>query len=429
MSFALIGLGGCGLLFDPNDSTPGVKSLDGFKVCYSDNNYQVDDTFERYSAQILTSLANVFGVPNGNPGIESAPLASNAKNYDRIRVQYNGGPAISTAWNWTFAQSFAGAESQTQQSEVLAYYTNEKMAFYVNEFVGIYKIPLSAIAMQIASGQTPQTFVVDVNQTTGQTKVFTNQAKTQEVNEDYLQTEKTKFAQHAQYVGFTAENLTAFKNYILTNVVGAGIIGTQYDSVITTAGTKTYSALLDEILALSTGFEKEFLNPFPASSVKDVLDTSLYPLSGQVNTLANITPYEYQSITLMPNKTLEILSLSLTISAESQMNIDIAVYYNDNQTQSTLYEGTVNVRANQEYMHLVPFENIVEMAMFNNTETKITTPSQITNTNGLSRHFAFKNGAVLDTNQSYLTITFKPQGADSAYMPFKVAISSLFIGE
>lgn len=428
---ATLSLSGCILSYDPDDTTSGLKSIDGFKVCYSDNNYQVDNTFERYANQVLTNLVGVFGVPNNAVGIESAPLASNAKNYDRIRVQYNGGPAISTAWNWTFAQSFAGVESQTQQEDVLAYYTNEKIAIYVNEYVGIYQNALAVVAMQIASGQTPQTFVIDVNETTGQTKVFANSQKTQEIDADYLTAEKNKFAQNGLYVGFTTENLATFKDYILTNVVGGGVVGSQYDAVITASGTKTYSALLDEILAQNTGFEKEFLNPFPASSVKDVMDTSLYPLADEQDALKNITPYEYQSITLMPNKTLEMLSLTLDLSAETQMNLDIAVYYYNHQTQNqtTLYEGSVLLRAKQLHTQLIPFEDVVALSAFNNTETKVSAPSQITNQNGLSTKFAYKNGAVLDVNQSYLTITFKPQGAESAYMPFKVAISSLFIGE
>ncbi|MBR5012873.1 MAG: hypothetical protein IKY15_02925 [Clostridia bacterium] len=432
LSAVTISLSGCFLSFDPDSSTTGLKSIDGFKVCYSDNNYVLDNTFERYSNHILTNLVGVFGVPNSQIGIESRPLSSNSKNYDRIRVQYAGGPAISTGWKWTFAQGYGACLSQQEETNVVDYYTTEKAGFYAEEYVSIYQNALAVVIMQIASGQAPQVFTVEVNETTGQTKVFANTAKTEEIDTDYLSAEKAKFAQNGLYVGFTAENVTTFKNYVLTNVVGSAIIGTQYDSVATTTGTKNYSALLDEIFALNTGFEKEFLNPYPACSAKDVTDTSLYPLSSGTDSLNNITPYEYQSVTLMPNRALEIMSLTLSLSAETAMNIDILAYYYNaqTQTQELLFEGTSNLKANKVQQYLVPFADIVVMDKFDNTNTKIEMPSQITNQNGLSTQFSYQGGAVLqEGNKSYLTIVFKPQGAINAYMPFKVAISSLFIGE
>ena len=430
LSVITISLSGCVLSFDPDEPTSGLESIDGFKVCYNDNNYQLDDTFERYSGHILTSLVNVFGMPI-NSGVASAPLSSNAKNYDRIRVQYNGSTAISTAWNWTFAQSFAGVASQAQQSDVLAYYTSDKSAVYTNEYKNIYQNALAVALMQIASGQTPQDFVIEVNETTGQTKVFANASKTEEVNTDYLQAEKTKFKEFGTYVGLTLENVSTFKNYILSTVIGNNIINTQYDAVITTAGNKTYSALLDEILALDTDLEKDFLTPYPACTAKDVTDTSLYPISSGADPLQNIPAYEYQGITLMPNRTLEILSASLMLGADSAMAIDIGVYYYNFQTntQTVLFEGTANLKANQQTEFFMPFDELVVMDKFNNTEAKINGALPITNQNGLSKHFAYQNGAVVDSNQSYLAITFKVQGEQNEYMPFKVAISSLFIGE
>ena len=432
LSVVTISLSGCMLSFDPDDSTTGLKSIDGFKVCYSDNNYQLDNTFERYSAHVLTNLAMVFGVPNSQSGIESQPLASNAKNYDRIRVQYAGGPAISTGWNWSFAQTLSSCTSQQEESEVVDYYTTEKANFYIEEYVSIYQNALAVVSMQIASGINPQVFTIEVNEALGQTKVFTNSSKTQEVNEQYLDAEKAKFSQNGLYVGFTPENLATFKNYVLTTVIGSSIIGTQYDNIATIKGNKTYSTLLDEIFALDTGFEKEFLNPYPACMAKDVLDTSLYPVSNQLDTLKNITPYEYQSITLMPNRALEILSITLTFSAETAMKIDVQTYYYNaqTQTQSLLFEGNINLSANQEKQLWLPFDDIVVMDKFDNTATKIDAPSQVTNQSGLSKQFAYHGSAVLEeADKSYLSIVFKAEGAENAYMPFKVAISSLFIGE
>ncbi|MBQ2713979.1 MAG: hypothetical protein IJF22_03290 [Clostridia bacterium] len=432
LSVVTISLSGCMLSFDPDDETTGLKSIDGFKVCYSDNNYQVDNTFERYSAHVLTNLAMVFGVPNSSVQIESKPLTSNAKNYDRIRVQYAGGPAISTGWNWSFAESLANCTSQQEENKVVQYYTMETANVYLEEYVSVYQTALAVTAMQIASGNAPQVFTVEVNESTGQTKVFVDSTKTQEVNELYLNAEKAKFAQNGFYVGFTPENLATFKTYVLTNVIGSNIIGTQYDSISTTQGLKTYSQLLDEIFALNTGFEKEFMSPYPSCMAKDVMDTSLYPVSGGLNSLKNITPYEYQSITLMPNRALEILSLTLTFSAETAMKIDVLTYYYNatTKTQSLLFEGNLNLKANQENQYLVPFDDIVVMDKFDNSQTKISAPSQITNQNGLSTQFAYHGGAVLEEGEkSYLSIVFKPEGAENAYMPFKVAISSLFIGE
>ena len=432
LSVVTISLSGCMLSFDPDDSTTGLKSIDGFKVCYSDNNYQVDNTFERYSSHVLTNLASAFGVPNSSVQIESKPLSSNAKNYDRIRVQYAGGPAISTGWNWSFAQSLANCTSQQEETNVVDYYTAERASQYIEEYLSIYQNALAVAAMQIASGLTPQVFTIEVNETTGQTKVFTNSSKTEEVNQAFLDAEKANFAQTGLYVGFTAENLATFKNYVMTNVIGNSIIGTQYDSVSTTQGLKTYSQLLDEIFALETGFEKEFMSPYPACMAKDVMDTSLYPDSGEVDSLKNITPYEYQSITLMPNRALEILSITLTFSAESAMKIDVLTYYYNatTKTQTLLFEGKADLKANQESSFWVPFDEIVVMDKFDNSQTKISAPSQITNQSGLSTQFAYHGGAVLEEGEkSYLSIVFKPEGAQNAYMPFKVAISSLFIGE
>lgn len=428
--------GGCIYTYD-NPSVQGSPSLYGFKVCYTDNNYVLDNTFNVFATHILSELYANFGVVNGTvyqSGVTPSPVSTRSENYDRIRVQQTASGVASESWNWSFSQTLSGAESQTDANQVVNYYTDStRQTTYFNHFVNLYAPALEAVAIQIAMGQTPQTFIVEINGET--TNVFANSQKTTLVNEAFVEILKTQFASTGKYVGFTPENTQTFKNYLLTEVIGTHIIGTQFDKIYLADKTVTYSQIIDQILALPASTDKDFYSPYPASNVLDVTNTDFYPNS-TTDSLSHITARQYQSITFMPKKNTEILSIIMSFEAEYDLTLAVSATLTTAQTQTVLFSGSVTIPAGKfraENMWLIPLNQVASLSTFENNFMPANTPLAISNANQTAKYYDYTaSGAVLNATlqtQNYLTISFVPQSSASEYKPFKWAINSMMIGD
>lgn len=436
---SMAALGGC--IYSYESPSAGSPSLYGFKVCYTDNNYQLDNTFATFSRHILCELFANFAIPGATvyqSKIQNSPLSNNSKNYDRVRVQETTtGDVVTESWKWTFAQSFAGAESQTDSTKTIAYFGDtERQNAYLTELLNLYAIPLEVAAIQIAMGQSPQTYYVSVNEIAKTTQVYTNSQQTTFADEAFLQSVKTQFASQGEYVGFMQDDVQEFKNYLLTEVIGDNIIGTQFDKVFMQNTTTTYSAVIDEILSLSVGTEKDFYSPYPAASVLDVTDTALYPSTQTLNQLGHITAREYQSITLMPKKSTDVLSVTMSFEAEFNLTLNVYATLTTAQGKTELFGGSVDIKAGQfktEDMWIILFNQAANISIFENNFMEANAPIAISNTSGTAKYYDYTpSGAILNSSlqtQNYLTISFVPQTQSQDYMPFKVAINSMIIGD
>lgn len=412
---------GCTFFYDENNPQPQNSSIAALQVCFDDQNYQLDNTFNQYSKHILQQLALVFGTASGSTA--SAPTTV-VQNYDKIRVQYGQGTVLqNTGFLWTFAKNFADCQTQENPNDVLSYYTQAKKQAYVQEYVNIYASALEVVAMQIAMNQTPSTFFVDINETTGQTKVFATSAKTQQINDAFVQS----FDFDGKYVGFTPANLQTFKSYIQTHVIGQTLLGSQFDVVATTNGTKTISALLDEILALDDGLEKNFQTPYPALSVT-TQQSLFYPSKTSSNLLGHIEAKDYKSITLIPNKTVTLSMLTFAFEAETNVRLSVSVVYHSVANGTSSYStGEVNIspgRYQNKDLQMLSLQSPVTLSAF----ASLMPQNQIlpiSNATGTAKFFDYTpNGASLRAdavNCDFLTITFSQE----TYIPFKWAIVTM----
>ena len=172
-------------------------------------------------------------------------------------------------WLWTFATSTVGAESLEDNSTAVDYYgTSNIQSIYFNTFVNSYKVALEITCLQIVMGEIPTIFTIDVNNTTGTTKVYYDTQKTMELTsptQTVLATIKQEFSTKGKYVGMTAENIATLKNYILQNVVGSGVVGSIYDGVKILGRTATYNEIITKILTVEAPLEKSIFKPYPAN--------------------------------------------------------------------------------------------------------------------------------------------------------------------
>jgi hypothetical protein len=120
--------------------------------------------------------------------MNETPLASNPKNYDRIRIQVGDDDTISnSAWKWTFARSLNGAESQTALTDTESYYSSsERQNLYYNEFIKTYSTALEIVCIQISIGETPYSYTIQTNETAGTTNVFAGTVNVNEENSTLL---------------------------------------------------------------------------------------------------------------------------------------------------------------------------------------------------------------------------------------------------
>ena len=416
---------------DSNDS--GVEGIAGYKVCYKNETYTLDNTFELYSQFVLQELYVNFGVVSDqNKSLLSEhPLSTNPKNYDRIRVQVLEDDSISnTAWKWTFARSLSGAESLTEPTETVEYYSSQvRQEIYLNEFLNTYTTALEIVCIQIAMGETPYTYTIQTSETTQNTSVFAGTVEVNDQDKTLLQEVKTRFSQTADYAGLTAENIETLKSYILTNIIGDTITNT-YNKIYFQTGVKTYQNILDSILALSPStLSKSILTPYPTAYVKDITDSSFN--LGKDDDFSHIQSLEYQSFVIMPSEESSFGLLMFKIESEYDISITIHTYFVENNTRTTLETQTVSITGSshipgETFATNMPLGTIDE---FENAGTlKADSEKIINNQNGNNIYYTQtdSNIAVLDENKisnNYVEIAFEiNKTTDREYWPFKVAI-------
>lgn len=442
----LMFLSGC-LFFDENSTTTGISSINGYKLCYNNNSYEIDNTYEIYATTILTELYACFGIPSDaahSSQIDTKPLTTEISNYDKIRVQTTtDGTTTNIPWLWTFATSTAGAESLEDNSTAVDYYgTSNIQSIYFNTFVNSYKVALEIACLQIVMGETPTIFTIDVNNTTGTTKVYYDTQKTMELTsptQTVLATIKQEFSTKGKYVGMTAENIATLKNYILQNVMGSGVVGSIYDGVKILGRTATYNEIITKILAVEAPLEKSIFEPYPANYVKDITNTSLYIKSSGTDYLENITSYEYASIVIMPNASCKVAMLSLAVESEyaMDMTIKLNVYNTSSGLTETVSSQEISVKAgawSASDLVYVQIANILPIDDFeNNGNLQASSETVINNSNGNNKYFKINenNVGILDggeVSQSYAEIVFEIQKTmDKSYYPFKIGLNSLVV--
>lgn len=444
--FPLIFLSGCFTFFDENDTTGGTTydNITGFKLCYKDNAYELDNTYELYATHLLTELYLNFGIPNDAraSALTTRPSTNTNANYDRIRVQTSQSDEIdaSISWNWTFSQTIANASSLTSYTDTAQNYYSltEKQTAYFTAFVEKYTTALEIVLIQIAMGETPSVFSISVS---GQnTTVSYNGTDVNNEEKTYLASIKEDFKTKGDYIGLTTENVATLKTYILTNVVGNSVIS-NYGTLTYASSTKTYSTVIDEILATEAStLAKSIHSPYPTAISKDITNTSLY-VANTNTPLNHIASAEYQSFVIMPNSSTSISSIWLALESEYNMTIKVSTYlHNGGRTTALISSQNVNITAgtwksnNPIYLG---FSN-TSIPAFNNSlgdgKISASTAKYINNTNGNNLFYAYNenNVGVLDNGAvtgAYFEITFeitKTVGTD--YYPFKVGIQSLSVG-
>ena len=419
--------------YDENGDNGGPDFMSGYKVCYKSQNYELDNTFEIYAKYILKELYVNFGIVSDTQKsiMNDTPLASNPKNYDRIRIQVgDDDEIINSGWKWTFSRNLIGAESQTALTDTETYYSStERQTLYYNEFIKTYSTALEIVCIQISIGETPYSYTIQTNETTGTTNVFAGTINVNDENSTLLRDAKELFAQKAKYVGLTTNNIETLKNYLLENVIGTSITNT-YNKIYYQNGTKTYDEVLTAILSQSPAeLTKSILSPYPTALVKDINDSSFYV--GKNNTLSHILSAEYQSFVLMPNEELNVGAFFLSFESDYEISITVKTDFIQNGTRTNLETQTLNLTPKNSFKNdtFATFMPEGEFDKFNNDGSlQAQTEKIINNQNGNNIYYILNenNIGILDStkiNNSYVEIVFeidKTQNRD--YYPFKVGV-------
>lgn len=431
------------MIFDENtpSSTTNITNLYGYKVSYNNGNYELGDDFEKYCKFILTELYANFGLPNtieNKSSLDEKPLSSNIANYDRIRVQANTSGSVDfKPWKWTFASSYSSAQSQTDTTQTISYYTSEKQKKYFEEFSSLYLSPLQIVCMQIVMGEKqPHIFEVETSDI-GATFVYYDTSRTQLVEKNdstYLNAIKTEFKQKGKYVGFTEDNILVLKNYLLENVIGEDIIK-HYNEIYFSNKTLTYSEVLDNILSISSGVAQTFYSPYPTDFIKDVTDSSLYPVqSGDL--LGHIEEYEYHSVTFMPEQPMELAVLTLIFESKKDIDLTVEINYYTSATKelNNVFTKDISIKSNISASNNqleVMLDNFQQLPVFNNEQTGVAIDTQIKTENNLSKYFSYdgkRSGLGKNIESDFCEISFIINSETSGYNSFKFGIESIWVG-
>ena len=325
---------------------------------------------------------------------------------------------------------------------------------YFEAFVPVYSIAMEIILMQIILDETPAIFAVEINEETNQTKVFADQAKTQELTYgeaqecEALSLARENFAKKASYVGITQNDKIQLKDYILNSVIGEDIIGGIYDNIIIGGENKTYSLILDEILNInpfqadenvsgdeSQNVKKSIFEPYPLSIVEDLGEKLYTAPAGDM--LSHITAREYQSVLVMPSKTNNgFYGFGLALESEYDITIRVSVnYYNSASKKSTIVgQNVVSVKAGKfdaMNMVIINASTNYKVSSLNLSDLSATQPKEINNISGLSEYYdVYDNGwggiGKLNSDKigaNYFEILLEVQKKlDRDYYPFKFGI-------
>jgi len=442
----LLFLSGC-FYFDENNPDAQLSGIEGYKVCYSDNDYEIDDTFAVYSELILKELYSNFGILNdetNSSAITNSASSTVASNYDKIRVQtLESGTTTEIPWNWTFSTETQDINSLENNNTAVEVYSNTTaQTKYYDAFVNKYKVALEIVLMQIVMDEELTDFTIVINNSSGTTNVFFDTEMNQEItNEDCTALTETKqdFAENGNYVGLTSEDVQTLKTYILTNIIGEAIIDTLYDTVDVNGQTKDYEYIIDQILTVSPDLPKSIFDPYPTSTIKDYTDSSLYISTSSTDALSHIQALEYQSIVIMPNASGKFYMIELALEAEYEVDITVKVNYFDKNTSiySTIATEVAHLTGNKwsfEDSVGLSFENYVDVEAFDNSNQILSAsePKTVSNENDNSVLYSInsENVGVLnyqEMTQSYFEIVFEV-GTDNSktYWPFKAGISLIW---
>jgi len=430
-------LSGC-LFFGEFDFGDGEdKGHTSFKSCYRAESYEQDNTVSDYAHLIVEQLYANFGVLNDDntpSKIQYKPNASSDENYDKIRVQTQLNDVnADVTWHWTFSQKREGANSLSEGTGATEYYkTTAVQSAYYSAFVPIYSIAMEIVLYEIMIGQTPTIFTIDVDHENDTTVVYFDSAKTKETyvapsGEDEclaLSEVKDIFARKAIYVGLTEENVVTLKNYILNQVIGENVIGSEaYNRVIVGGQPQPLDYVVSQILTLELDEEtKSIYSPYPASYVQDFAGNSLYINPDSSEALSHIPAREYQSLTVIPAMSEQsLLTFWMAFECEYDIIMDISLNFYDSNlntysTITTLKDFKISAGTwNPENIINFDCNSNYQISPITVSEISAREPIVINNLAGTANYYnILKNGnniiGILNQNkinQSYYEFTFE----------------------
>jgi len=441
----LLFLSGC-FYYDPERPETKMLGIEGYKVCYNNNNYELDNTFAIYSEFVLKELYANFGILNDATNvsmISNKATSIVASNYDKIRVQtLENNTTTEVPWKWTFSTETNGVQSLSNSETAVETYSNTTVqSAYYSAFVDTYKVALEIVLMQIIMDETPTIFTIEVNDGLGQAKVYYDTAKTNEITNDdceaLIQT-KAQFAEKGMYVGLKSEDVLALNSYISGNIVGSNIIGTTYDLVQVGSEIKNYAYIINQILTLTPDLTKSIFEPYPTSNIKDLTDSYFYVSTSSTDPMSHIEAKEYQSFVVMPSETVKICSIWVALEAEYNVYITVkANYYNSSNNTYTNLSTQVaeldNTKWGVEKSINLDFD-FTSLNMFNNSNEALSASTEKTvsnaNQNSLLYNVSAENIGILNyqaINQSYVEVVFEIEKDNSkTYWPFKAGIALMW---
>ncbi|MDD4816209.1 MAG: hypothetical protein PHQ62_03640 [Clostridia bacterium] len=420
-----------------------MSGIEGYKVCYNNNNYELDNTFSIYAEFVLKELYANFGILNDETHSSSITNKANenvASNYDKIRVQtLENNTTTNIPWKWTFSTQTSNLHSLENSETAVQTYSNQTVqSNYYSAFVNTYKVALEIVLMQIIMDETPTIFTIEINDSEGTTKIFFDTAKQNEITNDNclaLTQTKTQFAEKGEYVGLKPEDVQILNNYILINIVGNDIINSVYNQIQVGSEAKNYSYITNQILTVSPDLAKSIFEPYPTSTIKDITDSSFYVSTSSTDAMSHIQAKEYQSFVIMPSSTTKICSVWLAIEAEYNVNINIKVnYYNfANKTYTNISTQTAEL-TNKKWsvQNSVNFDiDFINLSTFDNSNQALSASTEKlvsnTNQNSVLYNVNTANVGVLNyqaINQSYIELVFEIEKDNSkTYWPFKAGIA------
>lgn len=328
--------------FDPTKLTgdfSGAPEISGIKTCYKPSTIDFARCYKDYTTKIINNLADKYGKYNesewSNLANISFQIVSGTNNTSLYKIEQ-------LSWKWIPAADVTGIKNEFS-GEISQEFIKEKMAGSLkgivdsiyDQWASSFNNCLQIVTYEILLGYTPTIFpsVEEVNR-----NLFQYSKRVDELVSDY--------AHKGSYVGLTQANKQALKQYILDNVIGSQVVtkynlARGYSDAVENIVNNAHSTLEEEIKAA-------FLNPYPASYIKDY-EANLFFVGIGKQPFAHIPAMEYQSLMLMPNTEKELSTVFLSFESTYDISVRVGIRAYD-KSKNSLFEknyGVFNIKGGE----------------------------------------------------------------------------------